>query len=122
MKHCYAVLGYGGNGITLSMMAAQILRGHICGDGDADAESVFVHAAVLDSWALHCCSVNTTYGTPAAGLPMLNAPTCWPAAGISTRRRCETAGAVPSRWTKDSLKAMLDYKDGRRMPTGHPTR
>jgi glycine/D-amino acid oxidase-like deaminating enzyme len=26
MKHCYAVLGYGGNGITFSMMAAQILR------------------------------------------------------------------------------------------------
>ena len=38
MKHCYAVLGYGGNGITFSMMAAQILRGHICGDGDADAD------------------------------------------------------------------------------------
>jgi glycine/D-amino acid oxidase-like deaminating enzyme len=37
MKHCYAVLGYGGNGITFSMMAAQILRAHICGDGDADA-------------------------------------------------------------------------------------
>lgn len=38
MKHCYAVLGYGGNGITFSMMAAQILRGHICGDGDTDAD------------------------------------------------------------------------------------
>jgi glycine/D-amino acid oxidase-like deaminating enzyme len=38
MKNCYAVLGYGGNGITFSMMAAQILRGHICGDGDADAD------------------------------------------------------------------------------------
>ena len=38
MKHCYAVLGYGGNGITFSMMAAQILRAHICGDGDADAD------------------------------------------------------------------------------------
>jgi glycine/D-amino acid oxidase-like deaminating enzyme len=38
MKHCYAVLGYGGNGITFSMMAAQILRGHISGDGDADAD------------------------------------------------------------------------------------
>ncbi len=38
MKHCQAVLGYGGNGITFSMMAAQILRAHICGDGDADAD------------------------------------------------------------------------------------
>ncbi|MGZ3338739.1 MAG: NAD(P)/FAD-dependent oxidoreductase [Reyranella sp.] len=38
MRHCYAVLGYGGNGITFSMMAAQILRGDICGDGDADAD------------------------------------------------------------------------------------
>ena len=26
------------NGITFSMMAAQILRGHICGQGDADAD------------------------------------------------------------------------------------
>jgi glycine/D-amino acid oxidase-like deaminating enzyme len=38
MKHCQAVLGYGGNGITFSMMAAQILRAHICGKGDADAD------------------------------------------------------------------------------------
>lgn len=38
MKNCFAVLGYGGNGITFSMMAAQILRAHICGDGDADAD------------------------------------------------------------------------------------
>lgn len=35
---CYAVLGYGGNGITFSMMAAQILRGLIAGDGDPDEE------------------------------------------------------------------------------------
>lgn len=35
---CYAVLGYGGNGITFSMMAAQILRGQIAGTGDPDAD------------------------------------------------------------------------------------
>lgn len=35
--HCYAVLGYGGNGITFSMLAAQLLRGLMTGDGDADA-------------------------------------------------------------------------------------
>jgi glycine/D-amino acid oxidase-like deaminating enzyme len=35
---CYAVLGYGGNGITFSMMAAQILRGQIAGNGDPDAD------------------------------------------------------------------------------------
>jgi glycine/D-amino acid oxidase-like deaminating enzyme len=38
MSNCYAVLGYGGNGITFSMIAAQILRGHITGDRDADAD------------------------------------------------------------------------------------
>jgi len=38
MPNCYAVLGYGGNGITFSMIAAQILRGHITGDRDADAD------------------------------------------------------------------------------------
>jgi len=37
---CFAVLGYGGNGITFSMMAAQILRGLIAGDGDPD-EALF---------------------------------------------------------------------------------
>jgi glycine/D-amino acid oxidase-like deaminating enzyme len=35
---CYAVLGYGGNGITFSMMAAQILRGLIAGKGDGDSD------------------------------------------------------------------------------------
>ncbi len=35
---CYAVLGYGGNGITFSMMAAQILRGLIAGRGDPDSD------------------------------------------------------------------------------------
>ncbi len=37
MPHCYAVLGYGGNGITFSMLAGQMLRNMICGHGDADA-------------------------------------------------------------------------------------
>lgn len=32
----FMVLGCGGNGITFSMLAAQILRGLICGDGDRD--------------------------------------------------------------------------------------
>lgn len=36
--NCYALMGYGGNGITFSMMGAQILRGLITGEGDADAE------------------------------------------------------------------------------------
>lgn len=35
---CYAVLGYGGNGITFSMMAAQMLRGLIAGSGDPDSD------------------------------------------------------------------------------------
>lgn len=35
---CYAVLGYGGNGITFSMMAAQMLRGLIAGNGDPDSD------------------------------------------------------------------------------------
>ncbi|MEP6620310.1 MAG: FAD-dependent oxidoreductase [bacterium] len=38
MPNCYAVLGYGGNGITFSMMAAQMLRGMITGVGDTDAD------------------------------------------------------------------------------------
>lgn len=40
MPNCYAAMGYGGNGITFSMMAAQMLRGMICGYGDADADLV----------------------------------------------------------------------------------
>ncbi len=40
MPNCYAAMGYGGNGITFSMMAAQMLRGLICGYGDADADLV----------------------------------------------------------------------------------
>ncbi|MGQ2933577.1 MAG: NAD(P)/FAD-dependent oxidoreductase [Sphingopyxis sp.] len=43
MPNCYAAMGYGGNGITFSMMAAQILRGLICGYGDPDADLVSFH-------------------------------------------------------------------------------
>lgn len=43
MPNCYAALGYGGNGITFSMMAAQMLRGLICGYGDPDADLVNFH-------------------------------------------------------------------------------
>lgn len=40
-KHrTFAVLGYGGNGITFSMLAAQILRGAITGARDPD-EALF---------------------------------------------------------------------------------
>ena len=38
MPNCYAVLGYGGNGITFSMMAAQMLRTMIEGGNDQDSE------------------------------------------------------------------------------------
>jgi glycine/D-amino acid oxidase-like deaminating enzyme len=38
MPGCYAVLGYGGNGMTFSLVAAQILRGYIRGPHDADAD------------------------------------------------------------------------------------
>ena len=37
MKNCYALLGYGGNGITYSALAAQVLRSAICGGSDPDA-------------------------------------------------------------------------------------
>lgn len=40
MPNCYAAMGYGGNGITFAMMAAQMLRGQIMGTGDADADLV----------------------------------------------------------------------------------
>ena len=43
MANCYAAMGYGGNGITFSMMAAQMLRGLICGYGDPDADLVSFH-------------------------------------------------------------------------------
>lgn len=37
MPNCYAVLGYGGNGITFSMLAAQMLRATLTGKKDHDA-------------------------------------------------------------------------------------
>jgi glycine/D-amino acid oxidase-like deaminating enzyme len=40
MPGCFAVLGYGGNGITFSMMAAQMLCSMITGVGDCDADLV----------------------------------------------------------------------------------
>lgn len=43
MPNCYAAMGYGGNGITFAMMAAQMLRGAIMGTGDADAALVSFH-------------------------------------------------------------------------------
>ena len=38
MPNCYAVLGYGGNGITFSMVAAQIIQALLRGQRDPDAE------------------------------------------------------------------------------------
>ena len=38
MPNCYAVLGYGGNGITFSMVAAQIIQKLVCGQTDPDGE------------------------------------------------------------------------------------
>lgn len=38
LPHCYAVLGYGGNGITFSALAAQMLRNQIAGSGDPDSD------------------------------------------------------------------------------------
>lgn len=43
MPNCFAAMGYGGNGITFSMMAAQILRSEICGNGDADSDLFGFH-------------------------------------------------------------------------------
>jgi glycine/D-amino acid oxidase-like deaminating enzyme len=40
MPNCYAAMGYGGNGITFSMMAGQMLRGLITGVGDRDSDLV----------------------------------------------------------------------------------
>jgi glycine/D-amino acid oxidase-like deaminating enzyme len=36
--HCYAVLGYGGNGITFSAIAAQIIQRELAGHKDPDAK------------------------------------------------------------------------------------
>jgi len=38
MPHCHAVLGYGGNGITFSALAAQMLRNQITGGRDPDSD------------------------------------------------------------------------------------
>ena len=40
LPNCYVAMGYGGNGITFSMMAAQMLRGLITGVGDPDTDLV----------------------------------------------------------------------------------
>ena len=40
LPNCYVAMGYGGNGITFSMMAAQMLRGMITGAGDPDLDLV----------------------------------------------------------------------------------
>jgi glycine/D-amino acid oxidase-like deaminating enzyme len=37
LSRCYAVLGFGGNGITFSMLAAQLVSRHIQGISDPDA-------------------------------------------------------------------------------------
>jgi glycine/D-amino acid oxidase-like deaminating enzyme len=39
-RHCHAVLGYGGNGITFSMMAAQMLRNLLAGADEPDLDLV----------------------------------------------------------------------------------
>jgi glycine/D-amino acid oxidase-like deaminating enzyme len=36
-RHCYAALGYGGNGITFSMLAASLLTAAIRGKHDPNA-------------------------------------------------------------------------------------
>ncbi len=38
MPNCYAVLGYGGNGITFSVVASQIIQKMLCGLDDPDAD------------------------------------------------------------------------------------
>ena len=52
---------------------------------------------------------------------MLNFPHLL-AAGMTdlSREQDPTTGAAPSNWTKDSLKAMPDYKDKRRSDAGGP--
>ena len=36
--NCFAVLGFGGNGITFAMIAAQVIRGYLRGPRDPDAD------------------------------------------------------------------------------------
>jgi glycine/D-amino acid oxidase-like deaminating enzyme len=38
MRHCWAALGYGGNGITYSRIAADVIRAALTGGGDPDAD------------------------------------------------------------------------------------
>ena len=38
LPRCYAVLGFGGNGITFSMLAAQIVRSELLGSADPDRD------------------------------------------------------------------------------------
>lgn len=38
LSHCWAALGYGGNGITYSLIAADIIRAAFSGDKDTDAD------------------------------------------------------------------------------------
>lgn len=40
LPNCYVAMGYGGNGITFSMLAAQMLCGLITGQGDPDTDLV----------------------------------------------------------------------------------
>ena len=44
MANCYAVLGYGGNGLTFGVIAAQIMAGLLCQRNDPDA-SLFAFAS-----------------------------------------------------------------------------
>lgn len=43
LPNCYAAMGYGGNGITFSMMAAQMLRTMILGSSDPDGDLMSFH-------------------------------------------------------------------------------
>jgi glycine/D-amino acid oxidase-like deaminating enzyme len=43
MPNCHAVLGYGGNGLTFGMVAAQIIATHLTGGRDPDAELFDFH-------------------------------------------------------------------------------
>ncbi len=38
MAHCFAALGYGGNGITYSRIAADVITGALTGNPDVDAD------------------------------------------------------------------------------------
>jgi glycine/D-amino acid oxidase-like deaminating enzyme len=45
LPNCYAVLGFGGNGITFSMLAAQLIARHVMGLEDPDAGLFALEAA-----------------------------------------------------------------------------